>query len=300
MRPPCSRGTADRAVADVRSSPVGADPAVLGRAAASASSGSLVAAVARPSGGIRTTPGRTASDPKARVRRSVWETLPGTGTVYTHTTVRRPFPPSTEPESLPLVVVLVEPDGAPGVRVVGNLIEAEPQIGLRVALRVVDGDDRRQPVFAPVTARRAAADERSRTTGRVVRGRARRWWSATSPTAPRTCGGGASRSSGRAGTRTYAELSDRTARLAAVLAGANVREGTRVAILSPNHPDVVETVPRRVAARRGRRAVEHPPRRRRPGLPDRRRRRHARPRPPGARGPRVRQRSRRRHDVGGR
>ena len=42
-------------------------------------------------------------------------------------------------------------------------------------------------------------------------------------------------------TRTYAELADRTARLAAVLADANVREGTRLAILSPNHPDVIET-----------------------------------------------------------
>jgi len=42
------------------------------------------------------------------------------------------------------------------------------------------------------------------------------------------------------GTRTYAELSDRTARMAFALAGAGVSEGTRVAILSPNHPDVIE------------------------------------------------------------
>jgi len=41
-------------------------------------------------------------------------------------------------------------------------------------------------------------------------------------------------------TRTYPELADRTARLAAVLAAMDVREGTRVAILSPNHPDVIE------------------------------------------------------------
>jgi uncharacterized OB-fold protein len=84
---------------------------------------------------------------------TVWERLPGTGTVYTHTTVRRAFPPSTEPEVLPVVVVLVEPDGAPGVRVVGNLVGTEPQIGLRVALRVVDGTDPPRPVFAPLTSR---------------------------------------------------------------------------------------------------------------------------------------------------
>jgi uncharacterized protein len=81
---------------------------------------------------------------------TTWETLPGTGTVYTHTTVRRAFPPSTEPEALPVIVVLVEPDGAPSVRVVGNLVDAEPRIGLRVGLQVVDGPAGRRPVFAPL------------------------------------------------------------------------------------------------------------------------------------------------------
>jgi len=41
--------------------------------------------------------------------------------------------------------------------------------------------------------------------------------------------------------RTYAELSDRTARIAGALAGAGVGEGTRLAVLSSNQPDVVET-----------------------------------------------------------
>ncbi len=42
-------------------------------------------------------------------------------------------------------------------------------------------------------------------------------------------------------TRTYGEVADRTARLSAVLAAAGVGDGTRVAILSTNHPDVIET-----------------------------------------------------------
>jgi uncharacterized OB-fold protein len=78
-----------------------------------------------------------------------WETLPGTGTVYTHTTVRRAFPPSTEPADLPVVVVLVEPDGAPGVRLVGNLDGAAPVIGQRVRMEVRDGPSGRRPVFVP-------------------------------------------------------------------------------------------------------------------------------------------------------
>jgi acyl-CoA synthetase (AMP-forming)/AMP-acid ligase II len=41
-------------------------------------------------------------------------------------------------------------------------------------------------------------------------------------------------------TRTYAEVADRTARLATVLADAGVEEGTRIAALSTNDPDVIE------------------------------------------------------------
>jgi len=41
-------------------------------------------------------------------------------------------------------------------------------------------------------------------------------------------------------TRTYAEVADRTARLAGLLAADGVGDGTRVAVLSPNRPEVVE------------------------------------------------------------
>jgi uncharacterized OB-fold protein len=83
---------------------------------------------------------------------TVWETLPGSGTVYTHTTVRRAFAPSTEPDVLPVVIVLVEPDGAPGVRIVGNLVGGDPVVGQRVELHVVDraeGGSQPHPVFVP-------------------------------------------------------------------------------------------------------------------------------------------------------
>jgi uncharacterized OB-fold protein len=90
-----------------------------------------------------------------------WETLPGTGTVYTHTTVRRAFPPSTEPGDLPVVVVLVEPDGAPGVRVVGNLVDGEPRIGQRVRMEARVGAAGPRPVFVPQPTDTEAAESSS-------------------------------------------------------------------------------------------------------------------------------------------
>jgi len=81
-----------------------------------------------------------------------WEELAGTGTVYTFTVVRRSFLPDQR-DRAPYTVVLVELDGAAGVRLVGNLADgAEPRIGLRVRA----GTDRDaatghvQPVFRPI------------------------------------------------------------------------------------------------------------------------------------------------------
>jgi uncharacterized OB-fold protein len=80
-----------------------------------------------------------------------WVTLPGTGTVFTHTTVRHPFLPNVSAEDLPFAVVIVEPDGAPGVRLVGDLAEdAVPAVGMRVAMAVVHVRDRVHPVFRPM------------------------------------------------------------------------------------------------------------------------------------------------------
>jgi hypothetical protein len=47
--------------------------------------------------------------------------------------------------------VIVEPDGAPGVRLVGDLAEdAVPAVGMRVAMAVVHVRDRVHPVFRPM------------------------------------------------------------------------------------------------------------------------------------------------------
>jgi len=51
--------------------------------------------------------------------------LPGTGRVYTYTIVRQAFIPSLQ-DRLPYVVIAVELDGADGVRIVSNLVDAEP------------------------------------------------------------------------------------------------------------------------------------------------------------------------------
>jgi hypothetical protein len=47
----------------------------------------------------------------------------------------------------PVVVVLVEPDGAPGVRLVSNLKGGAPAIGQFVRMEVRDGPDGHRPVF---------------------------------------------------------------------------------------------------------------------------------------------------------
>jgi len=76
-----------------------------------------------------------------------WASLPGTGTVFTYTTVRRPFLPEATLEEVPFVVVLVDLDGADGVRLLGNLAEGvEPRIGMDVVLGPPVGGDA-NPVF---------------------------------------------------------------------------------------------------------------------------------------------------------
>jgi len=60
--------------------------------------------------------------------------LPGTGTVYTFTVVRHAVVPELR-DHLPYVVAVVTVDGAPGVRLIANLVESDPDavtIGARV------------------------------------------------------------------------------------------------------------------------------------------------------------------------
>jgi len=63
--------------------------------------------------------------PRCRSTASDWLELPGTGRVYTYTIVRQAFIPSLQ-DRLPYVVIAVELDGADGVRIVSNLVDAEP------------------------------------------------------------------------------------------------------------------------------------------------------------------------------
>lgn len=58
----------------------------------------------------------------------------GTGTVYTYTIARHAVVPSLA-DSVPYAVAVVELDGAPGVRMIANIVESDPEhvrIGSRV------------------------------------------------------------------------------------------------------------------------------------------------------------------------
>jgi uncharacterized OB-fold protein len=67
-----------------------------------------------------------------------WDTLPGTGTVFTYTWVTDPIIPAIE-DRVPYNVAIVEVDGTDGepVRVVSNVVDATPEtlaVGERVTL----------------------------------------------------------------------------------------------------------------------------------------------------------------------
>ena len=62
--------------------------------------------------------------------------LSGEGTVYTFTVARHPVVPELR-EHVPYVIAVVEPDGAPGVRMIVNVVESDPEavaVGSRVAV----------------------------------------------------------------------------------------------------------------------------------------------------------------------
>ncbi|GAA1505721.1 Zn-ribbon domain-containing OB-fold protein [Nocardioides humi] len=74
---------------------------------------------------------------------ALWRDLPGTGALYSWTRLPRPFVPADGP----VVVGLVECDGAPGVRLVAPLAVTVPRIGMRLVLRPVRRDPHTLPVF---------------------------------------------------------------------------------------------------------------------------------------------------------
>jgi len=79
----------------------------------------------------------------------VWRPVRPAGTVFTFTTVRRPFLP-TDTASVPYTSCLVELDDAPGVRLVGRLADGvAPEVGQRVMAEFFDHRGRTTVQFVP-------------------------------------------------------------------------------------------------------------------------------------------------------
>jgi uncharacterized OB-fold protein len=92
--------------------------------------------------------------PGCRSRASGWRELSGRGSVYSYTIVHRPaVPAQRERGPLPFAVVLVELEGAQGLRIVSNLVAADPgalRVGLPVELVWEDlGPELALPRFRP-------------------------------------------------------------------------------------------------------------------------------------------------------
>jgi hypothetical protein len=70
----------------------------------------------------------------------VWVPVSGRGTVFSYAAVHRAFLPGLE-AAVPYVVAVVALDDAPGVRLVSNLIDGPPAIGLPVEVVFDDVSD---------------------------------------------------------------------------------------------------------------------------------------------------------------
>jgi uncharacterized protein len=91
--------------------------------------------------------------PACRSTASEWTAVAGTGTVYTFSIVRQAFIASLQ-ERLPYVVAVVELDDAPGIRLVTNVVEVDPEgvaIGMPVDVVWEDmGPELALPRFRPI------------------------------------------------------------------------------------------------------------------------------------------------------
>ena len=84
-----------------------------------------------------------------------WRTLSGSGRVYSYTIVERGIVPGMEAH-LPYVPAVIELDGAPGVRLISNIVDVDvANIRVGMAVTVVWDDDHAHgvavPRFVPVT-----------------------------------------------------------------------------------------------------------------------------------------------------
>ncbi len=55
-----------------------------------------------------------------------WVDLPGTGIVYSFIVVRHPLRPDMQ-DYVPFIPAVIEPDGAPGIRMTSNIVDVEPE-----------------------------------------------------------------------------------------------------------------------------------------------------------------------------
>jgi len=81
---------------------------------------------------------------------STWERISGEGTVYSHMNAVYPTHPVLR-ERVPYNVILVELDGMPGVRMVGNLLDCPyPEIHIGMAVEVAFEDHPEANVTLPL------------------------------------------------------------------------------------------------------------------------------------------------------
>ena len=81
--------------------------------------------------------------------RMEWERVSGKGTVYSYTEVMHPLHPGFA-QALPLLVVLVDLDDAPGVRLVSNMVDCryeDMRVGMPVTATFADVDGVVLPLF---------------------------------------------------------------------------------------------------------------------------------------------------------
>jgi uncharacterized OB-fold protein len=114
-----------------------------------AKEGRLTACQCADCGTFRMPP--TAYCPNCRSKAKAWPDLPGTGTVYSYVVCNRsPYPDLPDFTYVPVVVDL---DGAPGARLVTNLVDVDPaevKIGMKVAVEFNPiRDGWKLPIFRP-------------------------------------------------------------------------------------------------------------------------------------------------------
>lgn len=97
--------------------------------------GQLVAPRCVDCGRFRMPPGRFCID--CLSQRLEYVPLAGTGAVFSYVVIRQPARPELA-DCVPYIPVVVDPDGAPGIRFVSNIVDCEPEdVRIGMPVRVV-------------------------------------------------------------------------------------------------------------------------------------------------------------------